>query len=241
VLPRSLVDTVYYAAPVNRIETMMNSLYRLVGSDSFSPIITACISHFYIHYVKPFPLDDPFFPAFIMKYIFIQKGYEATPVSFPIDTFLLEPSTASLFQTVQKTLDLTYWLIALLKNLELHLDAFFTYFDQQTATHIKHEKKVTVATSQALVAASLPAMQQQTLAEQLLYKHPSLKKQMAAFYASHHEPGQFYTISQFRDFANCAYETARTSMEHLVVLGYYRKEPYKNKFLYTPNPQGVAL
>jgi hypothetical protein len=33
---------------------------------------------------------------------------------------------------------------------------------------------------------------------------------------------------------NVVYETARTSMENLVLLGLYRKEPLKNKFVYTP-------
>jgi hypothetical protein len=33
---------------------------------------------------------------------------------------------------------------------------------------------------------------------------------------------------------NVVYETARTSMEQLVSLGYYRRESVKNKFVYTP-------
>jgi len=43
-----------------------------------------------------------------------------------------------------------------------------------------------------------------------------------------------YTINQFQKEIGCAYETARTSMDHLVELGFYRKEMYKKKFIYLP-------
>lgn len=63
---------------------------------------------------------------------------------------------------------------------------------------------------------------------------PSLSRLEAYFYARHCTLGKYYTISQFKETCNCAYETARTSMDHLANSGYYRKEKFKNKFLYTP-------
>lgn len=68
----------------------------------------------------------------------------------------------------------------------------------------------------------------------LLELDPSLKKGEARFYARHCTLGKMYTIQQFKKCNGCAYETARTGMEHLVSLGYYRKEQIKNKFVYTP-------
>ncbi|MCR4880147.1 MAG: hypothetical protein K5906_04250 [Bacilli bacterium] len=68
----------------------------------------------------------------------------------------------------------------------------------------------------------------------LLELDPSLKKGEAKFYARHCTLGKMYTIQQFKQANRCAYETARTGMEHLVQLGYYRKEQIKNKFVYTP-------
>ena len=44
----------------------------------------------------------------------------------------------------------------------------------------------------------------------------------------------FYTISSFKEFADCAYETARTSMDFLCDVGLYEKRQIKNKFIYTP-------
>lgn len=63
---------------------------------------------------------------------------------------------------------------------------------------------------------------------------PSLSRSEAYFYARHCTIGKYYTISQFKESVDCAYETARTSMDHLANSGYYRKEKFKNKFLYTP-------
>ena len=70
--------------------------------------------------------------------------------------------------------------------------------------------------------------------EYLLESNPSLTRSMAYFYARHCTIGKYYTIAQYKHEVGCAYETARTSMDRLVTLGYYAKEPSKNKFVYTP-------
>ena len=64
--------------------------------------------------------------------------------------------------------------------------------------------------------------------------YPSLSNGQAYFYARHCTLGMKYTISQYKKCLNCAYETARTSMDGLVYLGFYSKEPLKNKYIYTP-------
>ena len=61
-----------------------------------------------------------------------------------------------------------------------------------------------------------------------------IRRDQAYFYAHHRTEGCFYTIGQFKEYADCAYETARTSMDFLVSCGFYRKELLKNKYVYTP-------
>ena len=61
-----------------------------------------------------------------------------------------------------------------------------------------------------------------------------LKKGEAKFYARHCTMGRYYTIEQYKKLNRCVYETARTSMEHLVELGYYKKAKAGKKFVYTP-------
>lgn len=72
------------------------------------------------------------------------------------------------------------------------------------------------------------------LEEHLLELDPTMKRGEAHFYARHCTLGMRYTIQQFKRSIGCAYETARTSMDHLVAMGYYRKEMVKNKNVYTP-------
>lgn len=72
------------------------------------------------------------------------------------------------------------------------------------------------------------------LEQHLLELDPSLKKGEAKFYARHCTLGKKYTIAQYKKAIGCVYETARTAMDHLAELGYYRKEQLKNKYVYSP-------
>ena len=72
------------------------------------------------------------------------------------------------------------------------------------------------------------------LEEHLLELDIRLKKGEAKFYARHCTMGMYYTIEQYRKLNKCVYETARTSMDHLAELGYYKKTKEGKKFVYTP-------
>ncbi len=72
----------------------------------------------------------------------------------------------------------------------------------------------------------------------LLETNITLNKKQAIFLANHNTPGRYYTIQQYKKFASCVYETARTSMDKLASEGYYEKLQFKNKFVYTPTKKG---
>ena len=72
----------------------------------------------------------------------------------------------------------------------------------------------------------------------LLETNPSLNRKQSSFLANHCTPGRYYTIQQYKSFCRCAYETARTSMDHLASEGYYEKLQVKNKFVYRPATKG---
>ncbi|MCQ2802140.1 MAG: hypothetical protein MJ225_00410 [Bacilli bacterium] len=74
----------------------------------------------------------------------------------------------------------------------------------------------------------------QRLEQNLLEMDVLIKKGEAKFYARHCTLGMYYTIDQYKKCIRCVYETARTSMEHLVQLGYYSKKQVGKKFVYTP-------
>lgn len=74
----------------------------------------------------------------------------------------------------------------------------------------------------------------------LLETHPMLRKQQALFFASHCTIGRYYSIQDYRKYAKCVYETARTSMDNLARERLYKKLKIKNKYVYTPIRQGES-
>lgn len=84
------------------------------------------------------------------------------------------------------------------------------------------------------IPEGLSEIEAKRLEDRLLEMNPDLSHGQAYFYARHCTMDMSYTISQYKKAVGCAYETARSSMDKLVRLGYYRKELLKNKFIYKP-------
>lgn len=113
------------------------------------------------------------------------------------------------------------------------------------STIVTTEPKEKTATSKAAeLSLSMPeaALSEKEVKEYIQYlleSNPNLNKNQASFLASHCSIGHFYTIQQFKSYAKCAYETARTSMDKLAEEKYYEKLAVKNKFVYRPIKQGA--
>ena len=103
---------------------------------------------------------------------------------------------------------------------------------------VVEEKVVVKPQSEQIAVAYVPPVlderQAARLEQHLLELDPSLRKHEAHFYARHCTLGKSYTIAQYKKSIGCVYETARTSMDQLVELGYYRREQVKNKYVYSP-------
>ena len=116
-----------------------------------------------------------------------------------------------------------------------------TYKEEVAQPVIEQPKKKTVKVQYvqeelavSYIPVALDEKQAVLLEQDLLERDPELKKGEARFYARHCTKGKKYTIAQYKKFNRCAYETARTSMDHLAELLYYRKEKIKNKYVYIP-------
>ena len=115
------------------------------------------------------------------------------------------------------------------------------YKEEKAEPVIEQPKKKTVKVTYvqeelavAYIPVALDEKQAVLLEQDLLERDPELKKGEAKFYARHCTKGKKYTIAQYKKSLRCAYETARTSMDHLAELLYYRKEKIKNKYVYIP-------
>ncbi len=69
--------------------------------------------------------------------------------------------------------------------------------------------------------------------ETLMYRYPMLSKAAVSFYTKHHQPGHYYTISQYIEENNVCYETGRQAMEQLVQYRFYQKTKVGKKFVYS--------
>ena len=113
--------------------------------------------------------------------------------------------------------------------------------NEEAVQQIEQPKKKTIKVTYvqeelavAYIPVALDEKQAVLLEQDLLERDPELKKGEAKFYARHCTKGKKYTIAQYKKSLRCAYETARTSMDHLAELLYYRKEKIKNKYVYIP-------
>jgi hypothetical protein len=104
--------------------------------------------------------------------------------------------------------------------------------NKEEVTTINFERKVSLPT----MPVGLDESDANMVAQHLLELYPTLKKGQAEFYSKHCTLGKYYTIGMYKKENDCAYETARTSMDNLANLGFYKKENIRNKFVYTPNP-----
>ena len=107
----------------------------------------------------------------------------------------------------------------------------------EIAAELPPQQPVQEQIAVSYIPPALDEKQALRLEQHLLELDPSLRKHEARFYARHCTLGKSYTIAQYKRMIGCVYETARTAMDHLVELGYYRKDSSNKKFIYTPIPR----
>lgn len=109
----------------------------------------------------------------------------------------------------------------------------------EPAKKVEVREKAPVVAEPAPVTVTIPTEvikdeDVKTIVRNLLESNPLLRPKQAEFYAKHRTLGKYYTIGMYKKEMDVVYETARTSMDNLAQLGYYRRENIKNKFVYTP-------
>lgn len=258
---RVLVDRIYTSAPLSMIEPMLNELVSFTNNTDVNPIVLSGIVLFYISMIKPFPKYNDEVAIIAAKSILF-KHYKYAISYLPIEEMLVEPieEIEKLFNEAQKYNDVTYFINYYLELLNKAIGQFndsiiaFKANDAIEEFYVPDEKEIVessvsqkeiskpnndiqptkVEIAVTYIPPAIDERQAARLENHLLELDPMLKKKEAHFYARHCVLGKMYTIQQYKRFTNCVYETARTSMEHLAELGYYRKEAVKNKFVYTP-------
>lgn len=170
-------------------------------------------------------------------------------------------------ELVQKTMDLTYFFDFILDYLKEDIATIFDDLatskkdemvfeskeevkeeikedDNRLSEETIPQKKEEYVTLYGQVDVALPIFPQglkeddvERIVIDLMETYPTLKRTQAHFYAKHCTIGRTYTIQQFKNEEGTSYETARTSMDALAMLGFYEKTNLRNKFVYKPIPR----
>lgn len=258
-----LYDRLYVAAPLERINDMLSDLLTFVNDEKYSPLIRSVLAYFYLIMVQPFSFYDEEAAIIFMKAILANNDFGELAALLDFENLIDEnkEKMSAVFKEVLNSNDITYVLYHVLDILEDKVTDMLNQLSDLEADEIHNEffnvkqnQEEVTATKEAVekpreilhnvdyeVRVALPKLpvgldekDAPRIAEHLLELNPNLKKGEAMFYAYHCTVGKYYTIQQFKAMNDCAYETARTSMDNLAKLGYYQKEMIKNKFVYTP-------
>ena len=259
------INRIYSGAPLSRIEPMMSDLFAFVQDDNLPALVRAIVAFYYINYAKPFEVHSEEIAILLLKSVLAHSDFEgiAPLLSFEFLMSKKNETILASIKEVEKTNDLTYLVTKVFSYLDESIDMMLDALAMSNAQSIKEElyvfeetenqqsyQEVMEKESKVLhnidyeVKVALPKLSigldekdAVKIAEHLVEMNPKLKKGEALFYARHCTIGKYYTIQQFKAMNECAYETARTSMDHLASEGFYQKEMIKNKFVYTPIPR----
>lgn len=274
---RFVIGRSYNAAPVERIEPMMDNLFDFLKNSDLSPFIKAVTAYYFIYHIRPFDLYSEEMALLVFKLVLSHSDYDELGALLEWEQILSDNNekVSKIINEVKKTNDLTYLLVYFIELGESItgdlLDALTSltvssireeYYDQNVSLENEeissHKDTSTVHISTLsdineplsdnasrqvsfemnVALPTLPIGLEESdamkIEEHLVEIYPTLKRGQAYFYARHCTIGKYYTIAQYKKLLHCAYETARTSMDNLVELGFYRKEKLNNKFIYTP-------
>lgn len=231
----ALVDRIYKCAPSALIEPMMNDLMTFTKDNSLSSITKLAIIYFYMVYVRPFDSEYKEIAMAYAKSILAKDSLGELAILLPFEEILFDNEMLdSMIKETQKALDMTYFVKFFLEKVIAVVDEMIRQFKELTCTPstFSSSKPVFVAKANVSISEKESAAILNKIEIELIERDPNLKRKEAHFYSRHREIGKSYSIADYKRFNRCVYETARTSMDHLAELGYYKKVQIKNKFVY---------
>ena len=234
----ALIDRIYKCAPSKLIEPMMNDLFVFANDMSLSAIAKFALIYFYMVYVRPFDSNSKELAMIYAKSVLAKDALGELAILLPFEEILFDDAMLdSYILETQKSLDFTYFAKYFLEKAIPVIENMINTFKNMTCTptpasSFEAVQPVFVAKANVSISEKESATVLNKIENELVERDPSLKRKEAHFYSRHREIGKCYSIADYKRFSRCVYETARTSMDHLAQLGYYKKIQIKNKFVY---------
>lgn len=137
----ALISRIYKCAPANLIESMMDSLFNFIEKSSVSPLCRALISYYYIQFVKPFADHNNEIAILIAKSVLAHQNLGDFAIYLPLESLLNENESeiSRIFQEVQSTSDVTYFLTFALKVVEKEFDKVLDSLADYSSQIIKND------------------------------------------------------------------------------------------------------
>lgn len=234
----ALIDRIYKCAPSKLIEPMMEDLFVFANDMSLSAIAKFALIYFYMVYVRPFDSNSKELAMIYAKSVLAKDALGELAILLPFEEILFDDAMLeSYILETQKSLDFTYFVKYFLEKAIPVIENMINTFKNMTCTptpaaSFEPVQPVFVAKANVSISEKESATVLNKIETELIERDPNLKRKEAHFYSRHREIGKSYSIADYKRFSRCVYETARTSMDHLAQLGYYKKIQIKNKFIY---------
>lgn len=137
----ALISRVYKCAPSHLIESMMDSLFSFIEKSNVSPLCRALIAYYYVQFVKPFNDKNNEVAILIAKSILAHNSLGEFAIYLPLEALLNENENeiSRLFQEVQTSSDVTYFLNFALKVVDKEFDKTLDALAEYSVKIIKND------------------------------------------------------------------------------------------------------
>ena len=137
----ALISRVYKCAPASSIEMMMDSLFNFVEKSTISPLSRSLISYYYIQFVKPFAKHNEEIAVLFAKAVLAHHSLGDFAIYLPLEALLNENENemAKIFQEVQLSSDVTYFLTYALKVIDKEFDKTLDSLAEYSTQIIKND------------------------------------------------------------------------------------------------------
>ncbi len=206
-------EFIYKAPEHEQVQKLMDELiYFMENNKEFHPLIKACIIHFYFVYIHPF-FDGNGRTARALSYIYlIKQGYDFFAF-FSISSMIKE-ERKKYYEAIENTeiyqSDMTYfvkyYLSMITKSLNDVIKKFSTEYGKKIIKDILDKSAITLSKRQMKTINQMIASEKNIL-----------------------------TIEDYKSKNKVSYETARTDLNQLHDLGFFKKKKAGKKYIYQFN------
>ena len=137
----AIISRRYKSAPHQLIEQMMDGLFTFIENKNLGTTNKALIAYYYVQFVKPFTKYNEEIAILIAKSILAHESIQEFGACFPLESLLNDNASEvnKLFDEVQATSDVTYYLTFALDSISRLVDRSLDNIIEYGTQIIKHD------------------------------------------------------------------------------------------------------